>query len=86
VKNYCYSCIVYLIASCLAFADDTNVYEWGPKAGNFQLSIRLKGGGKEIKTNQPLDLMIRFRNLSTNESLSFMLWGGDIRFARDVLT
>lgn len=54
---------------------ETNGFKWGPIAGNFQMSVRLRDGGNEIKTNQPVDLMIRLRNLSTNESYNF-IYGG----------
>jgi hypothetical protein len=37
------------------------------------MSIRLKDGSATIKTNQPIDLVIRIRNLSTNESLGFRM-------------
>lgn len=37
------------------------------------MSIRLKDGGTTIKTNQPIDLIIRIRNLSTNEAFGFSM-------------
>jgi hypothetical protein len=74
MKTYYYTFFLWLIACLTSLAAETNDYEWGPVTGNFQVSIRLKGGGTEIKTNQPIDLIIRIRNLSTNETLNFTLW------------
>jgi hypothetical protein len=40
---------------------------WGPVTYNTQLSISLKGSQWEFKTNQVVDILVRIRNLSTNE-------------------
>ena len=73
MKTYVSILLLCLVPYFACLAGDTNNYEWGPVAGNFQMSIRLKDGGTTIKTNQPIDLIIRIRNLSTNESLGFTM-------------
>jgi hypothetical protein len=57
-------------------AGDTNRYEWGPVISNLQMSIHLKDGGTEIKTNQPVEMVMRIRNLSTNQTFTFTWWVG----------
>lgn len=56
------------------FADDTKTNEWGPVNDYYhsQLSISFVGGFHEIKTNQPLNLLISVKNTSANES--FTVW------------
>lgn len=76
MKNIFYSVFFYLIPCHLAVAGDTNHYEWGPVISNLQMSIHLKDGGTEIKTNQPVELVVRIRNFSTNQSFRFTWWVG----------
>jgi hypothetical protein len=65
-KQFCYS-IVVALAVWQVFADDPKTHEWGAVTNNFQMSINLKGDKNEITTNQPCILLIRYRNVSTNE-------------------
>lgn len=75
MKTFSNILIICFIISHITFAADTNQCEWGPEAGKCQLSIRMKHGGTEIKANQPVDLILRIRNLSTNETLEIWING-----------
>jgi hypothetical protein len=55
------------------FAGDTNLYEWGAIAFDAQLSIGINGGDTEVKSNQPVNLSIRLKNLSSNDNIQFLL-------------
>lgn len=75
--------IAYYIVSLLcvatagvSHADETNTAAWGPKVGNLQMFVRLKDGGSEIETNQPIELLVRVKNLSTNKSVVLTEWMG----------
>jgi DNA-binding beta-propeller fold protein YncE len=61
-------CLV--LAAWQTFADDLKTNDWGAVTNNAQMSISLTGGGNEIKTNEPVRLLIRFRNISTNETIA----------------
>lgn len=41
--------------------------QWGAVTNGIQISIRLSGGMNVIKTNQPVIITIKYRNVSTNE-------------------
>lgn len=67
-----YSCIFVILIIQFAtqvFADNTETNSWGPVNDDIQMSIRLKSDVSEIKTNQPVELLIGFKNVSTNETL-----------------
>ncbi len=68
----CWLAVVGLLACWSAFGADVSAPEWGPVTNNAQLSVSLKGGGKEIKAGQPIKLDIGFRNVSTNETLELL--------------
>lgn len=51
-----------------AFAENTNNAD---SSCNAEISIRLKEPAKEIKTNEPVILLVQIKNLSTNETLIF---------------
>ena len=56
-----------------AFAAEVKTNEWGVVACNAQMSIELKNPTKEIKTNQPVDLVIYIKGISTNETSYFVI-------------
>lgn len=66
--------LLFFAATCGLRADagGPTEDEWGPIVSNAQMSIHLKDAGNEIKTNQPVVLSIRIRNLSTNETFIFL--------------
>lgn len=68
-------CISTVVALCIGkvFADGSGDIEWGVKTNGLQLSISETGGDATIKTNQPLTLMVRIKNVSTNQ----MVFGYD---------
>lgn len=61
------------LTAAKVFANDTNKIEWGAVAYNVQTSISLKNGPAIIKTNQPFSLLVRIRNVSTNQMFHFYL-------------
>ncbi|HLX69651.1 MAG TPA: hypothetical protein VKV04_08505 [Verrucomicrobiae bacterium] len=46
---------------------------WGPVDYSTQVSIGLKDAIHDFRTNQPIDLVVRIKNLSTNEEYSIYL-------------
>jgi len=46
---------------------------WGIARGNVQLSINLKNGHSRILTNEPVELIVCFKNVSTNETFTVYL-------------
>jgi len=63
LKTYQCILIVCVMVAFTAFAGSANGSEWGALGGTIQISVRLKEGGTEIKTNQQVDLVVRLRNL-----------------------
>jgi hypothetical protein len=69
MKKYLYSFAMFTVLTvCQAFADHLKTNEWGAVTNNFQMSINFKGEKNEIKTNQPLCLLIYYKNVSTNQT------------------
>ncbi|GEM_PF-1937462 len=68
MKTYlhCFS----ILAVFSAFADGIETNNWGATTNGVQVSIGLSGGGEKITINQPVKLVIRFKNVSTNEILN----------------
>ena len=63
---YCLS-IFAVLATAHIYAD-TLTNNWGPVTNNIQMSICLESNKNEIRANESVNLIIRFRNLSTNIS------------------
>ena len=57
-----------LINTCDAFPDDITTDTWGPITNDAQMAITPKYDGAGLKTNQPFGVIVRLRNLSTNET------------------
>jgi hypothetical protein len=65
--------IVFPVAMTLrALAGDGDTNEWGSVTNNVQMGISVSGNPDEIKTNQPVRLLIRLKNDSTNEAVGVM--------------
>jgi hypothetical protein len=60
---------------CAAYASQTDD-AWGPTTNGLRMSISLNG--KEIKTNAPCNLLVRYRNVSTNELFLIYEVGGTV--------
>ena len=72
MKINLYVSILLAMTVHLALASDvTN--EWGAIAYNAQMSIQLEDTTKEIKTNQPVNLIIQIKAISTNEMCYFVI-------------
>jgi hypothetical protein len=68
MKKYLYSSIMLaMLIGSQVFADTLQTKS-GAISNNIQMSVSLKSGVNEIKTNQPVVLLIRFKNISTNET------------------
>ena len=52
-----------------AFAADESE-QWGSVTNGIQISIRLSSGGTVINTNQPVRIIIHYKNISTNETFT----------------
>jgi hypothetical protein len=71
--SICRFALLGLMACRPACAGDVSTPEWGPVTKNAQLSVNLRADGKSIEASQPVKLIIRFRNVSTNETLIVLL-------------
>jgi len=76
MKNYLYFISVFAgLATGQALAETSGIENWGAATNYLQMSISLKGGERQIKTNQAIVLSIQLRNLSTNETFHFYQYG-----------
>jgi len=78
MKTYLVNSLLMLAVSTPVLAEDGND-QWGAETNGIQMSIKLSNGALEVKTNQPIKLVIRYRNVSTNESFPVSV-GGHIEF------
>lgn len=76
MKTNFFALTIYLMALCSGLSAETNAADWGPATGNIQMSIRLIHGGNEIRTNEPIELTIRIKNLSPVKPVTFKKWVG----------
>jgi hypothetical protein len=68
MKIYLFCFSMFLALSAVkVFADATNDLEWGAMTNNVQMSIGTINGTATIKTNQPFSLIVRMKNVSTNQ-------------------
>lgn len=65
--------IVFLATAVRAFAQNASPIEWGPVTSNCQMSIGCEANLREVKTNEPLKLLVQIRTVSTNDSFFFPL-------------
>jgi len=83
---------LYSLAACallLAWhvnAADANTNEWGTLTNNIQMSISLEDRKEEIKPNQPVMLLIHFRNVSSNEIFQIYSIDEDSQFSFMVIS
>jgi hypothetical protein len=68
-KYFCCLLLCIAVGVWTACAEDTETNFWGPANCNEQLSIAFKDNGAGIKTNQPFNLEVRIKNLSTNQTI-----------------
>ena len=67
-----YLCLIAMLAAATVlgvFADDAKTREWGAVTCNAQMSIELKESKSEIQSNQSVYLVIRIKNVSTNDTI-----------------
>jgi len=90
MKTYLYYLSIFTtLFACPVFADDINTNDWGALVNNVQMSIGLADDKQEITNNQPVILLIRFRDVSTNESFhiySMNTIQGDPQFSYVVIS
>ncbi|HEU6447729.1 MAG TPA: hypothetical protein VFV23_04755 [Verrucomicrobiae bacterium] len=65
-----------------AFASDTN--KAAVISCDAEISIRLKEPAKEIKTNEPVIVIVQIKNTSTNEMLTFMIHSSPMDFTWNI--
>ena len=71
MKNHLGFSVMLLVMSVWQiFADDLRTNEWGSVNCNTQMSIALKNLKEGIHANQPVNLVIRIKNVSTNDTIS----------------
>jgi hypothetical protein len=77
MKKYLFCLSLFAALTAVeVFADETNKIEWGAITNNVQISISVKDGLATIRTNQPFSLLVRIRNVSTNQAISVYRWVG----------
>jgi hypothetical protein len=68
MKKYIHhSAIFPLLFVLQAYIATASTNEWGLVTNSIQMAISLDGDKREIKTNEPVILLVRIRNTSTNE-------------------
>ena len=63
--------------------------DWGAVTNNIQMSIRPESSADKITTNEPVKIQLRFRNVSTNETLVIFVANGtvyDPRYSLSVIS
>jgi hypothetical protein len=65
--------MLVVISAPRILAEDIKTNAWGRINNHVQMLITLKNGENEIKTNQPIILLVRIRTDSTNEIFSSQL-------------
>jgi hypothetical protein len=60
------------------FAENLKSNDLGATANNFQMTISLEGGEHQIKAGQPYSLVIRYNNISTNETFAIYEVNGTV--------
>jgi hypothetical protein len=71
MKNQlCFILVFTVMAVRQVHADDMKTNMWGDATCNAQMSLELKDQNIEIKANQPVDLVIHIKNVSSNETFS----------------
>lgn len=68
-KNFYLALTLVVMIGFRASAADTNTNEWGAVTNGIQMSIGLKGDNQKLKTNQPVVLLICYKNVSSNETI-----------------
>lgn len=59
--------VVVLMTGGRGLVGNIKAGEWGPVTNSLQMSLRLQCEREEIKTNEPVRLLVQVRNVSTNE-------------------
>jgi hypothetical protein len=59
-------------------ADDLKTDDWGVATNNLQISIKLEGGEQQVKAGQPYGLVIRYKNITTNDTFAIYEVNGTI--------
>lgn len=72
MKKYILYLSLFIIVS-LRWSDagEVKTNHWGPATNQIQISISFKGEQKQIKTNEPFNIVYRVKNNSTNEAFHF---------------
>ena len=62
--------ILFAGPGCDVFAGATSPEQWGAVTNNIQMGISAKDGETRIHTNQPMNLILRIKNLSLQQGSS----------------
>jgi hypothetical protein len=72
----------YLILAVLVvkqvLANGLDADDWGAVTNNLQMSIKLEDKETHLKAGQPYSLLIRYKNVSTNEPLDIYVVNGTV--------
>ena len=59
--------LIALLFAWNGFVGTLQASDWGATTNNIQMSVALKNGTNGVKAEQPIVLLIRYRNASTNQ-------------------
>jgi len=69
MKNSPYYFLLFFIVVVMqTFASDSSTNDWGAVTNNLQMSVMLGDNKAEIRAGQSLGLIVRIKNVSTNET------------------
>jgi hypothetical protein len=77
-KYFIYCSMLITLFGWQVFAENPKADDWGAISNNLQMSIRLDGKENQIKAGQSFNLLIRYKNISTNETFIFYEVNGTI--------
>ena len=71
-KNIYYYLIAFVTVTVCAYASEHATNDLRAATNNVQMTVSLAGNNKKIKYGEPLKLILRFKNISTNETFHFI--------------
>ena len=70
-NHQCWTLLLALFTVGQLLAAEPGSVEWGSVTNGLQMSISLERAGRQVQVHEPVSLVVRLKNLSTNETWSF---------------
>ncbi|MBP7826039.1 MAG: hypothetical protein KA236_05775 [Verrucomicrobia bacterium] len=77
-QHFRFVVILSLVYALQSFSEDAKGNEWGPVTNNAQMSIASQAAKNELKIGQPVNLWVRYRNISTNQTVCVFAVNGTV--------